>query len=183
MSGKTPGAESKTPEHKKDNWNTPLHAVMDAESLIGIPFTLDACACDLVTAKAREFISPETDALTVAWVPSAPGAVWCNPPFSRKTEFLQHAYRQSTWHGLTIVMMIPYEPYTKWWRDFVSNKASLVYVPDGRYNYCDPISKKEITGVNFASCFVVFTPFTMPTTVVEFSRGKGLYGNNAQAAL
>jgi phage N-6-adenine-methyltransferase len=178
VSGKTPGAESKTPEHKKDNWNTPQHAVVDASTLIGMPFTLDACACDAETAKAVGFITPEQDALTVAWVPDTPGAVWCNPPFSRKTEFLQHAWRQSKWHHLTIVMMIPYEPCTKWWREYVSNRASIVYVPDGRYNYCEPISKKEITGVNFASCFVVFTPLTMPTIYVDFNRGKGLLPEN-----
>jgi phage N-6-adenine-methyltransferase len=173
MSGKTPGVQSSTPENKKDNWNTPEHAIRDASILIGMPFTLDACACDHVTAKAPEFISPDLDALKVSWVPKQPGAVWCNPPFSRKAEFLNHARQQSNWHKLTIVMMIPYEPCTKWWREHVSGKASIVYVPDGRYNYCDPVTKREITGVNFASCFVVFTPLTMPTQYVEFSRGIG----------
>ena len=182
MSGKTPGVQSSTPENKKDNWNTPLHAVLDAEALIGQKFTLDACACDSATAKAGEFITPETDALTVSWVPVHNGAVWCNPPFSRKTEFLHHAWRQARWHALTIVMMIPYEPCTKWWREFVSGKASIVYVPDGRYNYCDPETKREITGVNFASCFVVFTPLTMPTQYVEFSRGLLLRELKRQAA-
>jgi phage N-6-adenine-methyltransferase len=174
MSGKTPGVKSKTPDNKKDDWNTPWHAVKDASALIGMPFTLDACACDDATAKAVAFFTPEQDALKQAWVPSERGAVWCNPPFSRKAEFLNHARQQSRWHKQTIVMMIPYEPCTQWWREYVSGVASIVYVPDGRYNYCDPATKAEITGVNFASCFVVFTPLTMPTQYVEFSRGIGL---------
>lgn len=170
MSGKSLGAASNTPESKKDNWNTPWHAVRDAEALLGQSFMQDACACDKATAKAPMFITPEQDSLKTEWIV---GPVWCNPPFSRKTEFLQRAHEQAIKHSIIVCMMLPYEPCTKWWREHVSGKASIIYVPDGRYNYCDPATKAEITGVNFASCFVVFTPLTMPTQVVDFDRGIG----------
>lgn len=168
MSGKNPGAQSNTPDSKKDNWNTPWHAVKDAEALLGVRFALDACACDKATAKAKRFISPEQDSLKTEW---DTGPVWCNPPFSQKQAFLKRARRQSREHGVIVCMMLPYEPCTKWWREYVSGCASVVYVPDGRYNYCDPATKAEITGVNFASCFVVFTPMMLPTQYVDFNRG------------
>lgn len=173
MSHLTPGKKSNTDPSLKDLWNTTWAAIEDATALIGQPFALDACARDAETAKADQFITPEMDALTVDWMPALPGAIWCNPPFSRKTTFLYHAFWQSRGTGRTICCMVPFEPVTRWWREFVSGKATVVYVPDGRYNFADPETKQELKGVNFASCFVVFTPLIMPTQYVEFVRGIG----------
>jgi phage N-6-adenine-methyltransferase len=178
MSGKTLGAGSTTPDNKKDYWNTPWHAVHDASALVGQPFVLDACATDRHAAKAYLYISPDEDALKEQWDPEKPGAVWCNPPFSQKFAFLERAHQQSILHGLTICVMVPYERCTKWWQQYVNGRATVVYVPDGRYNYCDDTTKEEISGVNFASCFVVFTPLTMPTQYVDFLRGIGKQAAN-----
>lgn len=181
MSGKTPGTKSETPDNKKDFWNTPWHAVRDAEVLIGQRFTLDAAAIDGNAAKAGEWITPDMDALKTPWTPTKPGAVWCNPPFSQKQLFLKRAWDQARAHGVTVCLMVPYERATKWWREYVSGRATVVYLPEGRYNYCDADSKVEIVGCNFASCFVVFTPLAMPTQYVEFTRGIGRQPANDNA--
>lgn len=181
MSGVGSGAKSATPDNKKDYWNTPWHAVHDAAFLIGQSFELDACAKDQSAAKAYQWITPEQDALTSQWVPKVAGAVWCNPPFSNKAAFLDRAYQQAKLHGLTVCVMVPYEHLTLWWRQYVSNRATVVYLPDGRYNYVDDETKIEQSGVNFASCFVVFTPLQMPTQYVEFTRGIGSLPANDNA--
>lgn len=171
MSGVGSGAASKTPDSKKDFWNTPWHAVQDAEFLIGQVFALDACATSFNEAKAEQWITPEQDALITEWLPAKRGAVWCNPPFSQKIAFIKRAYHQSRRHAVTVCVMLPFEPTTKWWRENISSRASVVYVPDGRYSYVDDETKIEQRGVNFSSCFVVFTPLTMPTQYIEFTRG------------
>lgn len=173
MSHSNPGRESKTDNSIRDLWNTAPLAIGDARHLIGQEFTLDACAIDAAAAKADQFITPEIDALKVDWLPEKRGAVWCNPPFSQKLEFLDRAYEQAKKHNLTICVMIPYERISGWWRNHVHDRASIVYVPDGRYNYAHAETKKVISGVNFASCFVVFTSLTMPTVYVDFMRGVG----------
>ena len=172
MSGKTLSKKSKTDDAKKDLWNTSWQALRDAEALIGQRFVLDVCATDAATAKAREFITPQQDALQTEWL-GASGAVWCNPPFTRKPEFLTRAYWQARKWQRIVIVMIPYEPCTQWWRESVSGKATAVFMPDGRYSFLDPDTKEPIPGVNFVSCFVMFTPMTMPTQYVEFTRGIG----------
>lgn len=172
MSGKTLSKKSKTDDDKKDLWNTSWPAVRDAQALIGQPFVLDACATDAATAKAREFITPEQDALKTDWL-SGNGAVWCNPPFTRKPEFLMRALEQAKRWGRLVVVMIPYEPCTQWWREYVSGKATAVFMPDGRYTFLAPDTKQPIPGVNFVSCFVLFSPLQTPTQYVEFRRGIG----------
>lgn len=172
MSGKTLARKSKTSDDKKDFWNTSWEAVRDAQALIGMPFALDAAASDATAAKARTFITPEQDALKTEWL-AGHGAVWCNPPFTRKPAFLMRALEQAKrWQRLVLVM-IPYEPCTQWWRRHVSGKATAVFMPDGRYSFLDNDTKCKVDGVNFVSCFVLFSPVNVPTQYVEFTRGIG----------
>lgn len=173
MSGKGNSNISETPENQKDLWQTPPFVVEDAARLIGQGFALDACAADIQAAKSSEFITPEMDALTVDWWPAAAlGAVWCNPPFSQKEAFLQRAYEQARLMRLTVCCLVPLEPSTTWWRTHVTGKATAVYIPDGRYPFIHPETGLVMGSPNFASCFVVFTPLTMPTQYIEFERTK-----------
>ena len=172
MSHNMQGNDSKTPINKKDFWNTTWQAVRDAEFLIGSKFSLDA-ASTLEAKKAHSFISPEMDAFFVSWFDEFRGAVWCNPPFSKKELFLDRAHEQAKKYGMTVVCMVPFEPTTKWWLRHVIERASIVYIPSARYNFIDDETKKEISGCPFSSCFAVFTSLTMPTQYIHFTKGIG----------
>ena len=172
----TAGKKTETPASKKDFWNTSELALNDAKALCGVKyFDLDACATSSNEAKAIGFISPADDALTSEWNKHfGPDVktIWCNPPFSQKELFLKRAKEQSAKHNLTVCCMIHFEPCTKWWRECVSDKATFVYVPDGRYCFVDDETKQEVKGVNFCSCFVVFTPLhTKEAIFINFDRG------------
>lgn len=176
MSHVTAGKKSETPVNKKDFWNTSDLAINDALALLGISnFDVDACSTSEKESKAKNFISPDEDAISSEWncgVLSGVKSVWCNPPFSQKELFLKRAKEQSEKHNLTVCCMIPFEPCTKWWREFVSDKATFVYVPSGRYCFVDDETKIEVKGVNFCSCFVVFTPlYTKEAIMINFERG------------
>ena len=173
MSHTTQGNKTSTQLSKKDYWETTQYALNDALYLCGLRrFELDIAA-STYSAKAINFYSETDDALsdTRPWGEYTLNAMWCNPPFSLKTEFLDKAYSQRK-QGL-ICMMIPYEPCTKWWRKYVDGRASVVFVPDGRYNFIDPETRREVKGVNFCSCFVVFNSLNVPTQYVNFERGVG----------
>lgn len=172
MSGKTLDNKSKTDDNKKDLWNTDWRALRDAEALIGQAFMLDVCAIDDKTSKAPHFITPEQDALKSEWY-TPDGGIWCNPPFTQKPQFLTRAAQQAKAWQRNVMVMLPFEPCTDWWRTFVSNQATAVFMPDGRYGYLDPDTKLLMPGVNFVSCFLLFTPLRMPTQYVEFARGVG----------
>ena len=176
MSHVTAGKKTETPASKKDFWNTSDLALNDAMALCGVnQFDLDACATSEKESKGFEFIDQDMCALSSEWSSSfgyVVKSVWCNPPFSQKELFLKRAKEQSAKHNLTVCCMIPFEPCTKWWRECVSDKATFVYVPDGRYCFVDDETKQELKGVNFCSCFVVFTPLhTKEAIFISFERG------------
>lgn len=169
MSHTTPGVNSKTPVNIKDCWRTNLKALLDATRLVGFPFRLDVAA-DEENSLCDEYFSAEDNALTKSW--ACDGAVWCNPPFSLKREFLEKAWIESIEHKIPVCVMIPFEPATKWWADYVMGRATVVFIPDGRYSYLHPETGEDIGSPNFASCFVVFTPLDVPTQYVHFERTK-----------
>lgn len=165
--------KSQTAENSKDFWRTWGGAIKDAENLLGMRMALDACATDVNVAVAGEFISPDKDALKVDWTPfGAFGAVWCNPPFSLKSEFLARAHDQAVKNKLTVCCMIPFEIATGWWSELVQNKATFVFMPDGRYPFIHPETNELMRSPDFATCFVVYTPFNVPTQYIPFKRSK-----------
>ncbi len=179
--------KSTSKANEKNRWATTWRCLNHASRLTGYAFLLDACA-EKPTAKCANFISPEENSFNVDWVqrlsaieksmnklitirqPFKPTAVWCNPPFDNKVDFINECYRYSK-QGITTVMLLPWERTTGWWRDTINNKASRVFVPDGRYPFFDIDGKTQKPGVNFASCFVEFSPrhFNI-TEYVDFVR-------------
>jgi len=159
---------SKTPLEHKDNWITSDLAFKDALSLIGLErFDLDAAA-DIYNRKAVHYFSEERNSLECDWF----GNAWCNPPFSLKKEFILKAHKEVLSGNANMVcMMIPFERATKWWRESIAKLATIVYVPDGRYAYIHPVTKKLMDQPKFASCFVVFTRFKVSEPAyVDFNR-------------
>jgi phage N-6-adenine-methyltransferase len=120
------GDESKTRlttaihSRKSDEWRTPVdfYAALDAE----FHFTLDAAAT-ADNAMCATYLDREEDALVRQWnsIPShRPGrpVVWCNPPYSLITQFIQKAEYASR-HGCTVVCLVPSRTDTRWWHTYV----------------------------------------------------------------
>lgn len=186
--------KSKTPKSDKNRWATTWEAFQDGQALYGKPFALDVCAEPETAKVGRFYVSPEwfdnnrlsnfglaghktfqlsqekkivgIDALAHDW----DNDWWCNPPFDLKQVFIRYATEQAR-QGRSGMMMIPHEPLTGWWRQLVEGQATAVYLPDGRYPFyeIDGVTKKD--GVNFGSCFVLFTPHVIKETIrVPFTR-------------
>ena len=109
MSHVTVGKKSETQVNKKDFWNTSDLAIADALALCRISrFDVDACSSSEKESKAKNFISPEDDALLSEWncnILSGVKSIWCNPPFSQKELFLKRAMEQSEKHNLTVCLV------------------------------------------------------------------------------
>lgn len=167
------GKKSKTDQTKKDLWNTKWAAVSDASHLVG-NFSIDLASFHHAR-KAPVCITPEMNSLSIDWASVIPQDTvgWCNPPFSRKFEFLAKAYETAKQSGASVCVMIPCEVTTQWWMEYVYGKASKVFIPDGRYDFVDDDTKVELKGVPFASCFVLFDGDSgvRPTEYIHFVRG------------
>jgi phage N-6-adenine-methyltransferase len=179
--------KSKSKPEDKNRWGTTWRCNNHAALLTGYAFLLDVCA-EKETTKCANFISPEENSFNVNWVnrlskiessidkitcirkPFKPTAAWCNPPFDNKLSFIEECIKYKKL-GLTSVMLLPWERTTGWWRDLITNQASRVFVPDGRYPFLDIDGKTQKPGVNFSSCFVEFSPrYSNITEYVDFVR-------------
>lgn len=159
---------TKTPAEIRDNWETLDETVMDALNLTGVEFfDLDAAANER-NSRGMSYFDEGMDALKMEWR----GEVWCNPPFSKKKEFLTKAYIELLAGNIEMAcLLIPCEPATKWWKDCVLGKAQTVYIPDGRYSFRHPETGEVMDQPKFPSCFVVFQKAKFATTqYVHFER-------------
>jgi site-specific DNA-methyltransferase (adenine-specific) len=99
-----------------DNWATPQALYDQYHADYG--FTLDAAA-DETNHKCDDYLGPGglvDDALTVEWTGYR---VWLNPPYSRATDFLAHAARQSLENDVGSVILLPSRTDTKWFHNYV----------------------------------------------------------------
>lgn len=164
--------KSKAASSDKNRWATTWECFWRAQELFGKKFNLDVCA-EMDTTKCSLFIGPPSQGLDEFVTRNSHGQVqcvgrdalvtpwrddfWCNPPFDLKREFIDRAANQSA-IGLSGMMLLPYEPCTKWFRELVMPHADTIYVPDSRYNFLEVDGVTKKTGVNFPSCFVLWTP-------------------------
>lgn len=177
---------SGTEKDAKNRWGTTWECFNDAKHLFGKNFDVDVAA-EPQTAKCSKFIvSPYWfaaraergsikgligfDSLHCEW----PDNWWCNPPFELKCQFIRKAIEQAR-AGRSGMMLLPYEPTTIWFRKLIKRNAAVIYEPDGRYPFLEIDGKTKKQGVNFASCFVLFTPHDNggSARTIEFERGIG----------
>lgn len=110
-------------------------------------FTLDVCALP-ENAKCARYYTPEQDGLTQPWN----GVCWCNPPYGRQIgAWVRRAYLSSL-DGNTVVMLLPARTDTKWFHDWIYEKAEIRFLR-GRLKFggCK-------NSAPFPSMVVVFRP-------------------------
>ena len=102
-------------------WETPqdLFDKLNAE----FHFDLDVCALP-ENAKCEKYYTPEDDGLSQPW----DGVCWCNPPYGRTIgKWVQKAYETFAGGG-TVVMLLPARTDTKWFHEYIYNKAEIRFI-------------------------------------------------------
>lgn len=113
----------------KDEWYTPK-AIVDYFG----PFDYDPATTD---AQAHRLGIPnydtvETDGLSADWTRF--NRIWCNPPFTRKFEFLEKAIRS----GKRTLFLIPIDSLpTKSFQSALGGGHYKIYLPNGRIKFED----------------------------------------------
>ena len=107
---------------KSDEWETPdyIYDALDAE----FEFTLDACA---TRENHKHFIyySIEDDGLAHSW---AGARVFCNPPYSEISKWVEKAFRETRNDNTLVVMLIPSRTDTKYFHNFIYQRAEIRFV-------------------------------------------------------
>jgi len=102
-------------------WETPpeFFNALDLE----FRFDLDVCALP-ENAKCERYFSPDDDGLSQKWE----GTCWMNPPYGREIgDWVRKAYEESI-RGCTVVGLLPARTDTRWFHDYVRDKAEIRFV-------------------------------------------------------
>lgn len=132
---------------QSDNWATPqdffdkLHQEFH--------FTLDPCA-DISNAKCTKFYTRDDDGLSKSWDNEI---VFCNPPYGR--EISKWVKKASEASGGVVVMLIPARTDTKYFHEYIYNKAEVRFIK-GRLKFGG-----HQNSAPFPSMIVIFTKTTI----------------------
>ena len=116
---------------KTDNWATPqdFYDKLDSE----LHFTLDPCA-DKNNHKCKKYYTKEDDGLLQDW---GGETVFCNPPYGRQiSKWVEKCFNESRKDKTIVVMLIPARTDTKYFHQYIYNKAELRFVK-GRLKFGD----------------------------------------------
>ena len=105
-----------------DEWGTPQH-VFDALNE-EFHFNLDPCASD-INYKCDHYITIEQDGLKFDW---GGYRVFCNPPYSKVSQWVEKAYNESRKPETLVVMLIPARTDTRWFHEWIYGKAEIRFV-------------------------------------------------------
>lgn len=81
------------------------------------------------------------------------GGVWCNPPYGREiSKWVEKAYQESKEdYNDFVLMLLPARTDTKWWWEWVQDKATLFFVK-GRIKFGE-----HNIGAPFPSVLALYT--------------------------
>lgn len=87
--------------------------------------------------------------------------IWLNPPYSDPYPWVKKAYEESQ-KGCIVVCLLPCDTSTKWFHEWVINKAEIRLL-QGRVNFIDPSTGKETKdSPKFGSMIAIYGPNITP---------------------
>lgn len=125
----------------KEDWETPqeLFDKLDQE----FNFTVDVASSE-ENHKCNRYYTEKENGLKQNWDNEI---VWCNPPYGRKIgEWVKKASESST----TVVMLLPARTDTKWFHEYIYNKAEIRFIK-GRLKFGNSVNSAP-----FPSMIVIF---------------------------
>lgn len=105
-----------------DEWETPqsLFDELDEE----FHFNLDPCATPR-TAKCENYYTADDNGLNHSW---GGYRVFCNPPYSEISKWVEKCYREGIKDNTVVVMLIPSRTDTKYFHNFIYQRSEIRFV-------------------------------------------------------
>jgi len=133
----------------KDDYETPYDLYYDACQKFKIFPKLDVSATPK-NSKCANYYTPEEDGLTKDWNKT----FFCNPPYSRVSDFIKKAYYDSKKFQVEGFCLIFAKTDTKFWHSFIENKAEVHFIK-GRIKFLRDGFKTK-NSAPYPSCFVIY---------------------------
>ena len=105
-----------------DEWSTPqqIFDELNAE----FHFNLDPCASE-ENHKCERFYTAKIDGLKQMW---GGYRVFCNPPYSQISKWVEKAFRETRNDNTLVVLLIPARTDTRYFHDFIYQRAEIRFV-------------------------------------------------------
>lgn len=130
---------------KSNEWSTPKWLFDSLNNLFN--FTLDPCATH-DNAKCEKYFTIKDNGLNKSW---ANEVVFCNPPYGREIKhWVGKSFLESEYNNSVVVMLIPARTDTKYWHQYIFNKADIYFL-EGRLKFGNAKNSAP-----FPSAIVVF---------------------------
>ena len=116
---------------RTEEWPTPQSFFSDLHREFG--FTLDPCATRQ-NAKCPNYFTKAQDGLAQSWEGHV---VFCNPPYGRDMGKWARKCWEAAEAGATVVLLAHARTDTRWFHDWVYNKATEIRFVKGRLKFGD----------------------------------------------
>ena len=125
----------------KEDWETPQDLFNELNKEFN--FTVDV-ASSKENHKCNRYYTEKDNGLKQNWDNEI---VWCNPPYGRKIgDWVKKASESKT----TVVMLLPARTDTKWFHEYIYNKAEVRFIK-GRLKFGNSVNSAP-----FPSMIVIF---------------------------
>lgn len=129
---------------RSDEWRTPKWFFEDLDR--EFHFSLDACA-DHENHLCDRYFTIEDDGMKHSWEGET---VFCNPPYSKISKWVEKCYREGTKDKTVVVMLIPSRTDTKYFHKYIYHRAEIRFIR-GRLRFSGSDSNAP-----FSSMIVIF---------------------------
>ena len=150
------GGSTTPPEHR-DSWRTPpaLFAAINAEfRFIGV------AAAAPQNALCSRFLTEQQNSLETDWLQyfCRTGFVWCNPPYSDITPWVNKATEECA-KGVGTVMLVPADTSVGWFKAAQQACTEVRFITGGRLSFIRADTGKPVNGNNKGSMLIIWNPF------------------------
>lgn len=115
---------------KSDEWATPQSFFDEINN--EFQFDLDVCATD-ENHKCDRYFTVQDNGLEKNW---GGCRVFCNPPYSKISQWVEKAFYETRNENTLVVMLIPARTDTRYFHDYIYNRSEIRFVK-GRLKFGD----------------------------------------------
>lgn len=108
--------------HKSDEWETPQKIFDELNE--EFHFNLDPCATD-DNHKCDVYYTKEDDGLVQNW---GGASVFCNPPYSDISRWVEKCFYEGCKDNTTVVMLIPSRTDTKYFHNYIYMRSEIRFI-------------------------------------------------------
>lgn len=108
--------------HQSDEWATPQELFDELNKEFN--FDLDPCATS-ENHKCDRYYTMESDGKAQKW---GGCRVFCNPPYSQISEWVEKAFRETRNDNTLVVLLIPSRTDTRYFHDYIYQRAEIRFI-------------------------------------------------------